>query len=224
MWTASDTTACRTTGTGPSGSDTPVWHTKPISSLNVELQRDNPTGAVSMLAAVSRSRLIQMAEQLEGPEEVVRTTYSNSTWQNRSFEHARSVARGDRGQLTEWGLSLGLFGVSGRGNDERRRHPEGGRPIHREPRSRTLGVQFGSSIRRSGQPAISEGDRNRWYMLQPYLIALLMSKGIPMRGRVRTGRKLFLPSRLRRPRFTASAASLGMCLMMAPGALDHLAC
>jgi 1,4-alpha-glucan branching enzyme len=25
-----------------------------------------------------------------------------------------------------------------------------------------------------------EGDRNRWFMLQPYLIALLMSKGVPM--------------------------------------------
>jgi maltooligosyltrehalose trehalohydrolase len=29
-------------------------------------------------------------------------------------------------------------------------------------------------------PAPREGDRSRWYMLQPYLIALLMSKGIPM--------------------------------------------
>ena len=110
MWTASVTTACRTTGTGPSGSDTPVWCTKPISSPSAELQRANPTGAVSMPAAVSRSRLIQMAEQLEGPEEVLRTTYSNSTWQNQTFDAARSVARGDRGRLAEWGLSLGLFG------------------------------------------------------------------------------------------------------------------
>src|SRR4029078_13155581 len=55
-------------------------------------------------------RLIQMAEQLEGPAEVLRTTYSNSTWQNRTFDTARSVARGDRGRLAEWGLSLGLFG------------------------------------------------------------------------------------------------------------------
>jgi 1,4-alpha-glucan branching enzyme len=32
----------------------------------------------------------------------------------------------------------------------------------------------------AGNPLFLEGDRNRWYMLQSYLIALLMSKGIPM--------------------------------------------
>src|SRR5262245_24949083 len=46
-------------------------------------------------------RLIQCAEQLEGPEEVLQKTYSNSTWQNRTFDAARSVARGDRGRLAD---------------------------------------------------------------------------------------------------------------------------
>ena len=55
-------------------------------------------------------RLIQCAEQLEGPEEVLATTYSNCTWQNRTFDAARAVARGDRGQLESLGLQLGLFG------------------------------------------------------------------------------------------------------------------
>ena len=32
----------------------------------------------------------------------------------------------------------------------------------------------------AGNPLFQEGDRGRWFMLQPYLIALLMSKGIPM--------------------------------------------
>jgi maltooligosyltrehalose trehalohydrolase len=32
----------------------------------------------------------------------------------------------------------------------------------------------------AGNPLFQEGDRGRWYMLQPYLIALLMSKGVPM--------------------------------------------
>jgi len=54
--------------------------------------------------------LVQMAEQLEGPEEVLRTTYSNSTWQNSTFDAARAVARGDRGRLADLGLRLGLFG------------------------------------------------------------------------------------------------------------------
>ena len=32
----------------------------------------------------------------------------------------------------------------------------------------------------AGNPLFLEGDRGRWYMVQPYLIAMLMSKGIPM--------------------------------------------
>jgi hypothetical protein len=58
--------------------------------------------------------LVQMAEQLEGPEEVLRTTYSNSTWQNGTFDAARAVARGDRGRLADLGLRLGLFGYPDR--------------------------------------------------------------------------------------------------------------
>src|SRR4051794_36547111 len=58
--------------------------------------------------------LVQMAEQLEGPEEVLRTTYSNSTWQNSTFDAARAVARGDRARLADLGLRLGLFGYPDR--------------------------------------------------------------------------------------------------------------
>jgi maltooligosyltrehalose trehalohydrolase len=59
-------------------------------------------------------RLIQCAEQLEGPEEVLQTTYSNSTWQNRTFGAAKGAARGDRSNLTDLGFSLGLFGYPDR--------------------------------------------------------------------------------------------------------------
>ena len=87
-------------------------------------------------------RLIQMAEQLEGPEEALRTTYSNSTWQNRTFDTARSVARGDRGRLAEWGPSLGLFGYPDEETTNGDVIPKAALAIHREPRSRTLLVQF----------------------------------------------------------------------------------
>ena len=40
---------------------------------------------------------------------MLRTSYSNSTWQNRTFDAARSVARGDRGRLFDLGLCLGLL-------------------------------------------------------------------------------------------------------------------
>ena len=130
---------------------------------------------------VSRSRSSRCAEQLEGPEEVLRTTYSNSTWQNRTFDAARAVARGDRGRLSDWGLSSGCSATRTR----RRRTATSSR----KPRcntSRTTITSASCAISDScnpdeaGNPLFLEGDRSRWFMLQPYLIALLMSKGMPM--------------------------------------------
>ena len=126
-------------------------------------------------------RLIQCAEQLEGPEEVLRTTYSNSTWQNRTFDAAKAVARGDRGRLADWGLSLGLFGYP---EEER---PNGDRIpktalqyLENHDHERFL-CNFGlRNPDEAGNPLFLEGDRSRWYMVSPYLIATLMSKGIPM--------------------------------------------
>ena len=46
----------------------------------------------------------------------------------------------------------------------------------------------------AGNPLFPEGDRSRWYMLQPYLIALLMGKGIPMLWQGQEfGENYFLP-------------------------------
>jgi len=125
--------------------------------------------------------LVQMAEQLEGPEEVLRTTYSNSTWQNSTFDAARAVARGDRGRLADLGLRLGLFGYPDReivnGDDI----PKAGlQYIENHDHERFL-CNFGTHNPDEAQnPLFAEGDRNRWYLLQPYLICLLMSKGLPM--------------------------------------------
>ena len=55
-------------------------------------------------------RLVQMAEQLEGPEEMLRTTYSNSTWQNRTFGAAQRGRTGRPRPAHGLRVSLGLFG------------------------------------------------------------------------------------------------------------------
>jgi 1,4-alpha-glucan branching enzyme len=126
-------------------------------------------------------RLVQMAEQLEGPEEVLQTTYSNSTWQNRTFDAARAVARGDRGQMESWGLSLGLFGYPEQVTTNAEVIPKAAlQYIENHDHERFL-CNFGlRNPDDAGNPLFFEGNRDRWYMLQPYLIALLMSKGIPM--------------------------------------------
>ncbi len=125
--------------------------------------------------------LIQCAEQLEGPEEVLRTTYSNSTWQNHTFDAAKAVARGDRGRLADWGLSLGLFGypeeVNSNGDVIAKTALQ---YIETHDHERFI-CNFGiNNPDEAGNPLFFEGDRNRWYVLQPYLIALLMCKGMPM--------------------------------------------
>jgi maltooligosyltrehalose trehalohydrolase len=126
-------------------------------------------------------RLIQCAEQLEAPEDVLRQSYSNCTWQNRTFDAAKGVARGDRGRLADWGLSLGLLG-----------YPEEDRAngdviaktalqyIENHDHERFI-CNFGlTNLDEAGNPLFLQGDRERWYMLQPFLIATLLSKGIPM--------------------------------------------
>jgi maltooligosyltrehalose trehalohydrolase len=125
--------------------------------------------------------LIQMAEQLEDPEGVLRTTYSNSTWQNRTFGASRSVARGDRGRLSDLGLSLGLFGYPELETTNEDIIPKTALQYIENHDHERFQCNFGmQNPDEAGNPLFQEGDRGRWYMLQPYLIALLMSKGVPM--------------------------------------------
>lgn len=126
-------------------------------------------------------RLIQCAEQLEGPEEVLRTTYSNSTWQNHTFDAAKAVARGDQRRLADWGLSLGLLGYPEQENTNGDVITKTAlQYIENHDHERFI-CNFGlMNPDEAGNPLFLEGDRSRWYMLQPYLIAMLMSKGVPM--------------------------------------------
>jgi maltooligosyltrehalose trehalohydrolase len=125
--------------------------------------------------------LVQMAEQLEDPEGVLRTTYSNSTWQNRTFDAARSVARGSRGSLYEFGLSLGSFGYPDQETANGDLIPKVAlQYIENHDHERFL-CNFGVyNSDEAGNPLFSEANRQLWYLVQPYLIALLMSKGMPM--------------------------------------------
>lgn len=140
-------------------------------------------------------RLIQCAEQLEGPEEILRATYSNSTWQNRTFDAAKAVARGDRGRLVDCGLSLGLFGYTEQESTNGDMIPKSAlQYIETHDHERFI-CNFGmSNPDEAGNPLFQEGDRGRWYMVQPYLIATLMSKGIPMLWQGQEfGENYFLP-------------------------------
>lgn len=134
-------------------------------------------------AGAGRSlRLIQCAEQLEGPEEVLWTTYSNCSWQNRTLDAAKAVARGDNGRLADFGLSLGAFGYPDEAAINGDTIPKAPLQYLENHDHERFICNFGLVNRdEAGNPLFLEGDRDgRWYKLQPYLIALLMSKGVPM--------------------------------------------
>jgi 1,4-alpha-glucan branching enzyme len=125
--------------------------------------------------------LVQCAEQLEAPEDVLRQSYSNCTWQNRTFDAATAVARNDRGRLSEWGMSLGLWAYPEQDDANGEMMPKTAlQYIENHDHGRFI-CNFGLLDRdEAHNPLFLEGDRANWYDVQPYLIATLLSKGIPM--------------------------------------------
>lgn len=122
--------------------------------------------------------IIQCAEQLEGPVEVLEQTYSNCTWQDETFGSATGTAHANKNDMVNLGFRLGLFGypeertVNG---DEI--HKTALQYIENHDHERFL-CNFGVLSR--DNYLLREGDRGLWYKNQPYLIGLLTAKGIPM--------------------------------------------
>jgi maltooligosyltrehalose trehalohydrolase len=123
--------------------------------------------------------LVQCAEQLEDPVGVLWQSYSNCTWQNATLGAANSAAQGNRGSLTDLGLRLGLEGypaeVTVNGETLRKSALQ---YLENHDHSRFV-CNFGV-LWRDWNYLFNEGDRGLWYKLQPYLIALLAARGIPM--------------------------------------------
>ncbi|HCA26146.1 MAG TPA: alpha-amlyase [Betaproteobacteria bacterium] len=122
--------------------------------------------------------LIQCAEQLEGPVEILEKTYSNCTWQNETLGAAQQSAHGNRNSFADLGLRLGLLGYP------RETTMNGDilaktalQYIENHDHSRFV-CNFGTIAR--DNELLKEGDRNRWYKVQPYLIGLLTAPGVPL--------------------------------------------
>ncbi|MDQ3282921.1 MAG: alpha-amylase family glycosyl hydrolase, partial [Acidobacteriota bacterium] len=126
-----------------------------------------------------RVNLIQVAEQLEAPVEVVEKTYTNSTWQNGTRDAAVRVAEGKSGAITEFGHALGLNGypltITHNGSDVIAKAPLQYIENHDHERFITL---FGRT--QEAETLLRDGDRRNWANVQPYLIATLLAKGVPL--------------------------------------------
>lgn len=122
--------------------------------------------------------LIQCAEQLEGPVEVLEKSYSNCTWQNETLGAARGVSRGDRYEIANLGFRLGLSGYPAAVtcNDDRI-EKTALQYIENHDHSRFV-CNFGAVG--EGNELLREGNRGLWYKVQPYLIGTMTARGIPM--------------------------------------------
>ncbi|KJS33347.1 MAG: alpha-amlyase [Desulfatitalea sp. BRH_c12] len=122
--------------------------------------------------------LIQCAEQLEGPVEIVQKTYSNCTWQNGTLGAATAVAHGQWNAVGDLGLHLGLNGYPAVAIHNTDIVPKSAlQYIENHDHSRFI-CNFG--LWEKDNILLQEGNRERWYKLQPYLIALMTAKGIPL--------------------------------------------
>ncbi|WP_230629271.1 alpha-amylase family glycosyl hydrolase [Methanosarcina barkeri] len=121
--------------------------------------------------------LIQCAEQLQKPVEILNKTYSNCTWQNRTLDAARGIY-GNCAKLTELGF---LFGLSGYPTEVQNNGDKITKTalqyMENHDHSRFL-CNFGTIA--GDNELLKEGDRALWYKVQPYLIGMFTAKGIPM--------------------------------------------
>jgi 1,4-alpha-glucan branching enzyme len=123
-------------------------------------------------------RLIQCAEQLEAPQEVLEKTYSNATWQNGTLGAAKWAATGDRNALTALGFSLGLAGYPASVTSNGEVIPKSAlQYIENHDHSR-FGANFGTLG--TDNELFREADRAQGFRVQPYLIGLLLAQGLPM--------------------------------------------
>jgi 1,4-alpha-glucan branching enzyme len=122
--------------------------------------------------------LIQCAEQLEGPVEIVEKTYSNCTWQNETLGAARGAAARDWSSLENLGFRLGLNGYPREITVNQDRVAKSALQYTETHDHSRFVCNFGL-IRRDND-LLSEGDRALWYKAQPYLIGMMAARGIPM--------------------------------------------
>jgi 1,4-alpha-glucan branching enzyme len=130
--------------------------------------------------ASGRSKIIQCAEHLPDAAGILSKTYSNCAWQNELLDRAREMARG--GYVTErlaHQLDPEFLGYPAEHTAGGDTFPVGPfQYIESHDHSRFIN-QFGTLSLRD---LLGEryGNRDRYYKMQPYVIALYTGKGIPM--------------------------------------------
>jgi maltooligosyltrehalose trehalohydrolase len=127
--------------------------------------------------------LIQIAEYLPDPPDILYESYSTGTWQDSTLGAAVSCAAGSPGAIAQLGLQLGLNGYPTSVTANADTLPKTGlQYIENHDHQRFL-CNFGT-VQVDNDPddvLLQQGDRDdNWFRVQPYLIAVMTAKGTPL--------------------------------------------
>jgi 1,4-alpha-glucan branching enzyme len=127
-----------------------------------------------------RSRIVQCAENLPDPAGTLRTTYSNTAWQNQLFDLVRAQAHSETALVDlAHRLDPELVGYPAEFVNGADRFPVA-------PFQYLESHDHGRFVAEFGTEPFTDlmwqpyGDRSRWAKTQPYAIALYTAKGVPM--------------------------------------------
>ena len=131
---------------------------------------------------VERSKIIQCAEHLPDPMGIISQTYSNCCWQNGLLDRARDMAKGN--DLSEHFAHL--LDPEFLGYVNQYHNPTTGESFPVAPFQYLESHDHRRFINEFGLISLRDllgeayGNRDLFYKMQPYIIALYTGKGIPM--------------------------------------------
>ena len=127
--------------------------------------------------------LIQIAEYLPNPADILFGSYSTGTWQDGTLGAAESCAAGAPGAIQQLGLQLGLNGYPTSVTVNADTLPKTALQYIENHDHQRFICNFGT-VPVDNDPndvLLQQGDRDgKWPKVQPYLIALLTAKGTPL--------------------------------------------
>ena len=133
--------------------------------------------------AAGNINLIQIAEYLPDPPDILYGSYSTGTWQDGTLGAAASCAAGTPGAIEQLGLQLGLNGYPTSVTVNGDALPKTALQYIENHDHQRFICNFGT-IGVDNDPddvLLQQGDRDdNWPKVQPYLIALMTAKGTPL--------------------------------------------
>ena len=127
--------------------------------------------------------LIQIAEYLPNPPEILYGSYSTGTWQDGTLGSAANCAAGVPGAIEQLGTQLGLLGYPTSVTVNADTLPKTALQYVENHDHQRFICTFGT-VPVDNDPhdvLLQQGDRDgKWFKVQPYLIALMTAKGTPL--------------------------------------------